>query len=100
MKTSIANCRLQISKCKLNIEGAIGRWLPYAISQRGVILKFALCILKFEIRSFAHIGLCYFLHLVGLRRSFARVLQTPQELNDEQNWGLCLPLWDQYRWNG
>jgi parallel beta-helix repeat protein len=48
MKTSIANIKLQIERRR-----TIGRWLPCAISQRGVILKFALCILKFEIRSFA-----------------------------------------------
>jgi hypothetical protein len=63
MKIFIANCRLQISNCKLNIEGQ---------SERGVILKFALCILKFEIRSFAQFGLYYCLNLVGLRRSFGR----------------------------
>jgi hypothetical protein len=68
MKTSIANFKLQIEH-----RGGIGTCLPYDISQRGVNLKFALCILKFEIRSFAHFGWYYCLHLVGLRRSFGRL---------------------------
>jgi hypothetical protein len=46
MKTSIANCRLQISKCKLNIEVQSER--GYRMLFRNGV-NFEICTLHFEI---------------------------------------------------
>jgi hypothetical protein len=51
-KSSKANSIVSLQRCVVTLQiehrGAVSTWVPYAIMQRGAILKFAICILKFE----------------------------------------------------